>query len=97
MRSKYYLYLIILFFFGCSKSEKLTEDEQRYVALTISLAKARAQATDSLSLWRKLDSVYKKHESSENDYKSTTTSLSEIPGRADIIFRAINDSLSKVK
>jgi hypothetical protein len=90
--------LIGLLFLGCGgKSDKLTPDEIQYVALTMSLAKVRSVSNDSLTLNRKLDSVYKKYETSEQDYKTTTNSLAETPARADIIYRAINDSLSKVK
>jgi len=82
---------------GCGKSEKLSPDEIQYVNLTISLAKARSVSNDSPTLNRKLDSVYKKYKISESDYKTAMNSLAETPDRADILFRAINDSLSKVK
>jgi hypothetical protein len=96
MRSKYFL-LIVLLFGGCGKSDKLSPDEIQYVAITMSLAKARSQSNDSLTLNRKLDSVYERYQTTESEYKAAMNGLAEKPDRADIIFRAINDSLSKVK
>ncbi|HET9136789.1 MAG TPA: DUF4296 domain-containing protein [Candidatus Kapabacteria bacterium] len=96
MRSKVILFTALVVV-GCGKSDKLSPDEIQYVAITMSLAKARSQSNDSLTLNRKFDSVYKKYQTTESEYKASMNGLADKPDRADIIFRAINDSLSKVK
>ncbi len=86
--------LVIGLFFGCAKSEKLDDDEMRYVKISQALTKARIASHDSLQLSAKLDSVYKKFETSEAEYKKQTSAFVKQPDRAGIIFRAIADSMN---
>jgi len=79
---------------SCAKSEKLGDDELRYVKTTVALTNARVASRDSLQLTHKLDSVYKKFETSKADYTRQTTDFSKEPDRAQIVFRAIADSLN---
>ena len=96
MRSKKrYIGLIgLLLMLGCAKSEKLDETEMQYVKMTLAIANARAASHDSLELTRKLDSVYKKFATSKELYTKQTTGFAQVPDRAQIIFRAISDSLN---
>jgi thiamine biosynthesis lipoprotein ApbE len=79
---------------ACARSEKLDDNEMQYVKMTISLTKARIASRDSLQLQTKLDSVYKKFESSKELYKKRSDDLGKDPERAGIIFRAVADSLN---
>ena len=79
---------------GCAKSEKLDNDELLYVKTTVALTNARIASHDSLQLNHKLDSVYKKFGTSKENYTKQTTSFSQEPDRAQIVFRAIADSLN---
>ncbi|HYM19998.1 MAG TPA: hypothetical protein VEW28_03230 [Candidatus Kapabacteria bacterium] len=85
--------LIQLLFTGCSKSEKLTDDEQQYVALSIGLMKARYTTTDSLTLHFRLDSVFRVFHSDTAGFRKQTEQFVNAPGRSELVFRAINDSL----
>jgi hypothetical protein len=79
---------------GCAKSEKLDSDELQYVKTSIAITNARFASRDSTQLAKKLDSVYKKLETSKESYIEQTTNFSKDPDRASIVFRAIADSLN---
>jgi hypothetical protein len=79
---------------GCAKSEKLDEDELRYVKTTIAITNARVASRDSAQFTAKLDSVYKKLGTTKDDYIKETTNFAQQPDRAGIVFRAIADSLN---
>ena len=85
--------LLLVFIVGCSKSEKLTDDEQKYVTLSISLLKARQASSDSVTLRYKLDSVFRAYHSDTSSYRKTTEAFANIPDRSEKVFRAITDSL----
>ncbi len=94
MRSKLLVCaLISMIAFGCSKSEQLDSDEQQYVKLSLALLKARAKASDSASVRRVLDSVYTALKSDSASYRRRTEAFAGSPDRAQLVFRAINDSL----
>jgi hypothetical protein len=78
---------------GCAKSEKLDDEEQEYVHLTVALAKAKAQASDSLQYHRLRDSIFGAFQTTKSAYTAKTESLTEKTERTSIIFRAIGDSL----
>ncbi|MEI8134759.1 MAG: hypothetical protein WCH46_06730 [bacterium] len=79
---------------SCAPSEKLDPTEMQYVKLTVALAKTRVFSRDTITLSRKIDSVFRVFHSTESAYKKQTTSLAEEPARSAIIFRAITDSLN---
>lgn len=83
-----------LLFIGCARSEKLDDDEMHYIKTTLALTKARVDARDSVQLMTKLDSVYKVFGTSKDGYKKQTMNFSNDPERAQIIFRAIGDSMN---
>jgi hypothetical protein len=94
MRFKLFIALAFFFFFGCARSEKLDDDEMHYVQTTLALTKARVESRDSVQLIHKLDSVYKAFGTSKDGYKKQTMGFSNDPERAQIIFRAIGDSMN---
>jgi hypothetical protein len=94
MRYKFILSLALFSLFGCAKSEKLDDEEINYVQITMALTKARISSHDSLQLVWRLDSVYKKFGTTKDGYKKRTTDFSEDPQRAQIIFKAIGDSMN---
>ena len=94
MRYKFILSLTLLSIFGCAKSEKLDDNEMNYVQITLALTKARVSSYDSVQLITKLDSVYKKFGITKEEYKKRTTDFANDPQRAQIIFKAIGDSMN---
>ncbi|MEP7235914.1 MAG: hypothetical protein ABI778_11525 [Ignavibacteriota bacterium] len=94
MRSNCILLLLFVLLSGCAKSEKLNDQELNYVKLNLAMMKARTASSDSVALGIKLDSVYKKFGTSEAEYKIRTTGFEKEPDRANIIFRAIADSMN---
>jgi uncharacterized protein YxeA len=78
---------------GCKKSETLTDEEQKYVKITVELAKAKTSAKDSSDLVRKQDSVYKSFGSSHQAYTQDTKAFGSETDRVPLVFRAIEDSL----
>ncbi len=94
MRYKVIQTLAILSLLSCAKSEKLDDDEMKYVQTSMALTKARVDSHDTIELVRKLDSVYKVFGTSKESYKKRTTDFSNDPGRAQIIFKAIADSMN---
>ncbi len=95
MRSNFFFSLMLLVSFGCGKPELLSVDEQQYVLLTVTLTNVRAQTPDSLQLNRRLDSTFKVYRITKQQYQDKTEALANTPDRSEMIFRAINDSLSK--
>lgn len=95
MRSKVFIAVILLTFLGCGKPELLGVEEQQYVLLTVSLTNMRAQTSDSLQLNQRLDSTFKAFGMSKKQYQDQSEALANTPDRAELIFRAINDSMSK--
>ncbi len=95
MRSNYFFVIILVVSVGCGKPELLSVDEQQYVLLTVSLTNMRAQTPDSLQLNQRLDSTFKAFGMSKKQYQDQSEALVNTPDRSELIFRAINDSLSK--
>ena len=90
--------LFVLFVVACSGKTSLTPADTEYVGTTLDLLKTRANfapAEDSMSIKLSLDSVYRKHHTSAADYQAKTVAFSDDPKRAEVIFGAINDSVSK--
>ncbi len=94
MQYKLILSLAALTFLSCARSEKLDDDELQYVQTTMALTKARIDSHDTIKLVRKLDSVFKAFGTSKEAYKKRTADFSTDPGRAQIIFKAIGDSMN---
>jgi hypothetical protein len=81
---------------SCTKKASLTDDEERYVQITLAILKARAttaQSTDSLQLGRTLDSVYKAFETDSADYVRMSVELADKPDHALLAYQTIRDSL----
>ena len=95
MRSNVLITIILVIFLGCGKPEQLAVDEQQYVLLTVSLTTMRAQTPDSLQLNQRLDSTFKAFGMNKKQYQDQGEALVNTPDRSEMIFRAINDSLSK--
>ena len=94
MRSKLIpLLLLAAVVCGCSKSEALDANEQKYVKLSVALMNARSTAKDSATVKRGLDSVYRVFQSDSGTYHKQTDAFVSTPDRASMVFRAINDSL----
>ena len=93
--SEYFALVVLLsLFLVCAKSEKLDENEMQYVFTTVSLTKARIASHDSVTLLKKLDSVFSIYGTTKESYMRQTTEFVNLPNRAGIIFRAIADSLN---
>lgn len=95
MRSNVLIAITLIILVGCGKPEQLSVDEQQYVLLTVSLTNMRAQTPDSLKLNQRLDSTFKAFGMSKKQYQDQSEALVNTPDRSELIFRAINDSLSK--
>ncbi len=81
---------------SCTKKASLTDDEERYVQITLAVMKARAttdKSTDSLQLGRTLDSVYKAFEIDSAEYVRMSVELAEKPNHALLAYQTIRDSL----
>ena len=85
--------LALAFVIGCAKSEKLDDEEQEYVHLTVALAKIKAKAADSSEYQHLRDSIFRAFQTTKSAYTAKTESLTEKTERTSIIFRAIGDSL----
>ena len=94
MQYKLILSLAILSLIGCARSEKLDDDEMHYVQTTMALTKVRIDSRDTVQLIVRLDSVYKAFGTSKEAYKKRTTDFSNDPERAQVIFKAIGDSMN---
>ena len=94
MRSKKKLILSLIIFAGCARSEKLDDNEMHYVKTTLAITNARIASHDSVQLVAKLDSVYKKFGMTKDGYTKQTVDMAKEPDRAEILFRAIADSLN---
>ena len=95
MRSNFFFAIMLVISLGCGKPELLSVEEQQYVLLTVSLTTMRAQTPDSLQLNQRLDSTFKAFGMSKKQYQDQSETLVNTPDRSELIFRAINDSLSK--
>lgn len=78
---------------ACGKSELLNAEEQNYVKLSIALVTARVHASDTIVVRRELDSVYRAFKTDSGAYHKATEAFEKVPSRAEIVFRAISDSL----
>ena len=81
---------------SCTKKASLTDDEERYVQITLAIMKTRAttaQSTDSLLLGRRLDSVYKVFDIDSAEYVRMSGELAEKPNHALLAYQTIRDSL----
>jgi hypothetical protein len=90
--------LFVALLIGCSDHPSLNEHDGDYVRTTLDILKTRANfvpTEDSMQIKLSLDSVYSRHHTSAEDYKAKTIALSDNPKRAEAIFDAINDSISK--
>ena len=94
MQYRLILSFTILLLLGCARSEKLDEDEMHYVLTTMALTKVRVDSRDTVQLIVRLDSVYKAFGTSKEAYKKRTADFSNDPGRAQIIFKTIGDSMN---
>jgi hypothetical protein len=96
---KYVLFILLsAFAIGCSDHPSLNDQDTGYVRTTLDLLKTRANfipTEDSIHIKLSLDSVYRRHHTSAAEYKAQTLSFSDDPKRAEVIFGAINDSISK--
>jgi hypothetical protein len=78
---------------SCGQNESLTEEEQKFVHTSVTLAEAKVRAIDSADLVRIQDSIYKRFTTTRRDFSQTTSSFSKQAERAPLVFRAIEDSL----
>jgi hypothetical protein len=82
---------------SCTKKASLTDDEERYVKITLAIMKTRADlaraGADSLQLGRSLDSVYKAFETDSASYIKMSVALAERPNHALLAYQTIRDSL----
>jgi hypothetical protein len=82
---------------SCTKKASLTDDEERYVKITLAIMKTRANlaktGADSLQLRRSLDSVYKAHQTDSAAYVRMSVALTEKPNHALLAYQTIRDSL----
>jgi hypothetical protein len=96
---KYLLYFLLsALAIGCSDHPSLNDQDTDYVRTTLDLLKTRANfipTEDSIHIKLSLDSVYHRHRTSAADYKAQTLVLTDDPKKAEVIFGAINDSISK--
>ena len=95
-------YLICVIFLlsiaACNGKPALNYDDTNYVRTTLDLLKTRANfipTEDSASIKLSLDSVYRQHHTSAAEYKAQTLAMTDDPKKAEAIFGAINDSVSK--
>jgi hypothetical protein len=82
---------------SCTKKASLTDEEERYVDITLAIMKTRADiaraGADSLQLRRSLDSVYKVFKTDSAAYVKMSVDLTEKPNHALLAYQAIRDSL----
>lgn len=82
---------------SCTKKASLTDEEERYVQITLAVMKARAVTAqlgaDSLQLRRSLDSIYKAFETDSAAYVRMSVDLAEKPNHALLAYQTIRDSL----
>ncbi len=95
-------YFICIFFVlsvaACSGKSALNDDDTAYIETTLDLLKTRANfipTEDSMQIKLSLDSVYRRHHTSAANYKAQTLTMTDDPKKAEAIFGAINDSISK--
>jgi hypothetical protein len=92
------LVLSVLCVVACGGKPTLNEEDTDYVRTTLDLLRTRANfipMEDSTSIKLSLDSVYRRHHTSAEAYKTQTVALSDDPKHTEAIFGAINDSISK--
>lgn len=100
------LLLVLIFgFAGCTVKPTLTDDEERFVEITIALMKARANVAQTtigdtlnqpIALKSAIDSVYKRFGIDSAGYHELSVSLADNPAHAVLAHQAIKDSL-KIK
>lgn len=97
MRPLLCLVLAGTLFASCSKKPGLSDDDERYIEITLALMRARANVAqagaDSLHLRRSLDSVYKAYEIDSTQYVRMSEELAERPDHALLTYQTIRDSL----
>lgn len=97
--------IVILGFTACTVKPTLTDDEERFVEITIALMKARANVAqttinDTLrqhtTLKSAIDSIYRRFGIDSAGYHELSVSLGDNPAHAVLAHQAIKDSL-KIK
>jgi hypothetical protein len=81
---------------GCKSRKSLSDEELDYVQTSIEILHVKATlpaGTDSNAVRAALAPVYKKHQTSEAQYKKQTRGFAEDPARAAVLIKAIRDSV----
>jgi hypothetical protein len=94
--------LFIVTIAGCSQEPSLSDEEERFVDITLALMRARAnvaqindtnQLNQSQRLRVAIDSVYKRFEIDSVEYHKLSVALADKPSHALLAHQAIKDSL----
>lgn len=97
MRSRIAVLLVGALLVSCGSKEELSDDEMEYVDITLALLRARTTAqprgADTTNIDHALNQVYARYNTSANGYREMTQELAEDPFRADLVHRAVKDSL----
>ncbi|GEM_PF-4801843 len=88
---------------GCKNNSAMQSEDAKYVNTAVDLIRTRATISaskdtlrmDSTHVLSALDSVYKRHATTRQQFIDWTLRLSEDPKKANAFFDAVNDSIKK--